>query len=328
MENEIKRGEVYWAQSDILGVDQKLGRPIVVVSSNKGNEVAGHVIGLFCTSSTRYGFLNVEINTPRKRTWVQCNYPATIFKERLGNYMYTLTDEEMASVDKAMMVALSLGTVAVDFEDERRSFEEEIESLNSRILAQKDSDVEVKVERDMYKRMYEKALEMLAVEKMPKIEATVVVEKSPVVKEKPPVVVKESLVSEEESRVELNTCTELDLRRIGCTPTMIHNIMAKRPYKSVDDLKKVPSITSVGYGILGNKVCCVPVVTPKNKGKVNVNTATVGELESILGLSNSTARQIVSYRKKNGNFLKIEDVTKCSRFGPVCLKKYGPKMEV
>lgn len=330
METEIRRGDVYWLQSDDLGIEQKLGRPIVVVSSNKGNEVAQQVIGLFCTTARKWGVINVEIKTPRKWSWVQCNYPITAYKERLGNYIYTLTDDEMAAVEKGMRVAMGLGSDSSDFEDERREFEEEIASLKSQIAAKKDRSVEVIVERDMYKRMYEKAVEMLAGSKMPEVEA-----EAPKVSTPKITVAKEESRVEEESLVEINSCSEKDLRDVGCTLTMIHNIVANRPYKSVEDLRRVPSITNVAYRILSNKVCCVPVVkekkivsTEKLNVKVNVNTATVAELKEVLGLSNSTAQQIVSHRKKFGNFSKLEDLMACSRFGATCLKKYGPRMEV
>ena len=317
METEIKRGDVYWLQSDEFGIEQKLGRPIVVVSSNKGNEVAQQVIGLFCTTARKYGVINVEIKTPRKWSWVQCNYPITAYKERLGNYIYTLTDDEMAAVEKGMRVAMDLGSDSADFEDERREFEEEIASLRSQIAAKKDRSVEVIVERDMYKRMYEKAVEMLAVSKMPKVEVAVA-------KEEPPA------EEEEESLVEINSCSEVDLRRVGCTPTMIHHIVENRPYKSVEDLRRVPSITNVGYRILSNKVCCVPVVKEKktvSTGKLNINTATYEEFVGI-GLGAQTAAMVMRYRDKNGLFNSVEDLLKIPRFGDRSMKKFGSKLEV
>ena len=42
--------------------------------------------------------------------------------------------------------------------------------------------------------------------------------------------------------------------------------------------------------------------------KININTATPVELESIPGIGSSTATKIIDYRKENGKFKNIEDI--------------------
>ena len=42
--------------------------------------------------------------------------------------------------------------------------------------------------------------------------------------------------------------------------------------------------------------------------KVNINTATQTELETLSGIGPSTALKIINYRNENGNFKKIEDI--------------------
>lgn len=46
----------------------------------------------------------------------------------------------------------------------------------------------------------------------------------------------------------------------------------------------------------------------ENTGKVNINTATQTELETLNGIGPSTALKIINYRKENGDFEKIEDI--------------------
>ena len=41
---------------------------------------------------------------------------------------------------------------------------------------------------------------------------------------------------------------------------------------------------------------------------VNLNTATVAQLEALAGIGKSTAERILEYRQKNGSFKKIEDL--------------------
>ena len=50
-----------------------------------------------------------------------------------------------------------------------------------------------------------------------------------------------------------------------------------------------------------------------NNKKVNINTATQSELETLPGIGSSTALKIINYRKENGKFKSIEDIKKVSR---------------
>ena len=49
--------------------------------------------------------------------------------------------------------------------------------------------------------------------------------------------------------------------------------------------------------------------------KVNINTATQTELETLNGIGPSLASKIIEYRKKNGSFKKIEEVKNVSGIG-------------
>ncbi len=49
--------------------------------------------------------------------------------------------------------------------------------------------------------------------------------------------------------------------------------------------------------------------------KININTATQTELETIPSVGPSTALKIINYRKENGKFSKIEDIKNVSGIG-------------
>ncbi|MBP3501892.1 MAG: helix-hairpin-helix domain-containing protein [Clostridia bacterium] len=53
----------------------------------------------------------------------------------------------------------------------------------------------------------------------------------------------------------------------------------------------------------------------EKKKKININTATQAELESLTGIGPSTAAKIIEYRKLNGKFKKIEDLKNVSGIG-------------
>jgi len=49
--------------------------------------------------------------------------------------------------------------------------------------------------------------------------------------------------------------------------------------------------------------------------KVNINTATSEQLQTLPGIGESIANRIITYRKENGKFSKIEDLTNVSGIG-------------
>lgn len=62
-------------------------------------------------------------------------------------------------------------------------------------------------------------------------------------------------------------------------------------------------------------------VRSSNNKKVNINTATQAELETLPGVGESTAKKIISYRNEVGKFKEIEDIKKVSGIGEAKFKK-------
>ncbi len=72
--------------------------------------------------------------------------------------------------------------------------------------------------------------------------------------------------------------------------------------------------TYVSKGNEESKIDKGTSVETKNS-KININTATQTELETLPGIGPSTAANIINYRKENGKFNNIEDLKKVSGIG-------------
>ena len=66
-----------------------------------------------------------------------------------------------------------------------------------------------------------------------------------------------------------------------------------------------------------------PAATP-----VNLNTATVAQLDALPGIGKSTAQRIVDYRQKNGSFKKIEELMNVRGVGEKSFLKLKPLITV
>ncbi|SFJ10141.1 helix-hairpin-helix domain-containing protein [Thermoflavimicrobium dichotomicum] len=63
-------------------------------------------------------------------------------------------------------------------------------------------------------------------------------------------------------------------------------------------------------------------------GKININTATIQDLEKLDGLGPSKAEAIVKYREEHGAFRSIDDLTKVPGIGEKTLQKFRDQITV
>ncbi len=64
--------------------------------------------------------------------------------------------------------------------------------------------------------------------------------------------------------------------------------------------------------------------SPVIAGLVNINSASLAQLETLPGIGPSKAQAIIEYRLKNGPFIRVEDLDKVSGIGPKTLEDLRP----
>lgn len=71
----------------------------------------------------------------------------------------------------------------------------------------------------------------------------------------------------------------------------------------------------------------VPVLSPAD-GRININTASSEELQTLVQIGPVRAEAILAYRKQHGPFQRIEDLEKVSGIGPKTVEKNRARIRV
>lgn len=123
--NDYKIGDVYLMKFDGCGSEQCGLRPGLVFQNNVGNHYSPNIIALPFTTAIKkanqptHVFVPCEGTGLRMDSMVLCENPERMSKERIGRYLTTLSDEYMAKIAEANLLASS----AISFIDPARLME-------------------------------------------------------------------------------------------------------------------------------------------------------------------------------------------------------------
>ena len=107
---KVYRGDIFYVKSNgsvVCGSEQHQDRPAVIVSNNIGNEHSNIVEVVYLTSKKKKLPTHVEIMC-RVPSTALCEQVSNISQERLGEFIRSCSDEEMAAIDRALMISLGL----------------------------------------------------------------------------------------------------------------------------------------------------------------------------------------------------------------------------
>ena len=168
---DIRRGDIFYISGGKTyagyGRQSDSGRPAIIVSNDAMNKTADYVEVVYLTTQEKKPLpTHCEIICKQKST-AMCETIYTINKDRVGDYVKSLTAEETAAVNECLMNSIGLSYIsdfAEPYDRDYSDLQDEIDSLrsqNSTLKQQleKNSDSTVITERDFYKRLYEQLLD-------------------------------------------------------------------------------------------------------------------------------------------------------------------------
>ncbi len=106
----ILKGDIYYIEKyQTSGSEQRGNRPAIVVSNNKCNEVSGVIEVVYLTTQPKTDLpTHVTIRSTGRTSIALCEQITPISIDRIGNYIATVTDDEMMNIDIALMVSLGI----------------------------------------------------------------------------------------------------------------------------------------------------------------------------------------------------------------------------
>lgn len=144
---EVRRGDIFYiANSKCYATNPSVeaGRPGIVVSCDELNEHSPSVEVVYLTTKDKKPMATHVPILCKINSTALCETIYTVSKDRLGDYVRTCSDKEMAEIDKGMLHSLGIATTYIE-----RGVEE-ADTQDSSALA---------VERNLYKNLYEQLLD-------------------------------------------------------------------------------------------------------------------------------------------------------------------------
>ena len=147
----MRRGQIYYVTKGYThGSEQEAGRPAIIVSNDCCNKTSDVVEVVYLTTKEKNELpthVSIICKTP---STALCEQIHSVYKERVGSYITTCTEDEMKAIDKALCVSLGI-------EIPKNATVTPKEPIKETVVVPPQIDEEkirLEAERDVFKKLY------------------------------------------------------------------------------------------------------------------------------------------------------------------------------
>lgn len=144
----IKRGDIYYIRDtrQSVGSEQRADRPAVIVSNNTNNKHSGVYEVVYMTTQPKTDLpTHFIIASALKPSTVLCEQISSVYEDRIGEWIGTLTPEEMKALDQCLRVSIGI----------KEEPAAETESLRQQLTEAAARQQAAEKQMQTYKEMYE-----------------------------------------------------------------------------------------------------------------------------------------------------------------------------
>ncbi len=152
----IKRGDIYYIRDtrQSVGSEQRADRPAVIVSNNTNNKHSGVYEVVYMTTQPKTDLpTHFIIASALKPSTVLCEQISSVYEERIGEWIGTLTPDEMKTLDQCL--AVSIGIKAAGNTEDTESLRQKLETAEAKLAEIGAQLWTAESQRQTYKEMYE-----------------------------------------------------------------------------------------------------------------------------------------------------------------------------
>lgn len=154
--NYCKRGSIFYIRDtrQSIGSEQKADRTAVIVSNDANNKHSGVYEVVYMTTQPKTDLPTHFITTSALRpSTVLCEQISSVYEDRIGEWIGTLTPEEMEKLDECLAISIGLdidarqGVIKDRCEESNAARQQAAEALEKQRAAERQAAA--------YKEMYE-----------------------------------------------------------------------------------------------------------------------------------------------------------------------------
>ena len=151
----IKRGDIYYIRDtrQSIGCEQRADRPAVIVSNDINNKHSGVYEVVYMTTQPKTDLPTHFITASALRpSTVLCEQISSVYEDRIGEWIGTLTPDEMKALDQCLAISIDLEAQPAAG---KQRVDEEIKNLRQQAADATERQQAAERQAAAYKEMYE-----------------------------------------------------------------------------------------------------------------------------------------------------------------------------